>query len=596
MKVHCFGSVPVEDDSPAACVRQFVRLLGNGAVDSEHAEIEVKLVGLSTRAQTTIKEFQPGRTKGVDFAKALAITEELTNLGVAKTKSLNFFLAAGGFRWDGSWAGSTARLVLSDGKVLQRKQRFSLTAHLNFETDNFSDPSIDQMLAAIASATGIPFQKDASTTQIGPDEPGRATPTEILATALTWREILDVAGRAVRQSIDLTGIPHLMTSRQAREFLFDPAKLGKSVRVDFSRNVRRWLRREFPDFSKSEGPWDGEALQKKIGDDLLLTLNIDKPSKAFGKKFTVQLGIALSSARFAPTPSRPLRIGVNLFEFFGIAPLPLQWTYATESDLVEALAACAGVTQRVLGIFEPAALRMQDAYKRKLEEFSGPREVGARQAFDLALPLARAWASDAALIGVNSANLSAQCLPNLGFSMPSLSRDGRLTADGLWRIRFHSRDRQENLYVEVASRGPLTQSTLDAPHGRHWPSDTDQILRDGWVDSGCALSVAITKAGEATGQEDWSEPHMELSSRANPLGPKSIGGPMRDGMFAMEQAWHITLAHKSAGSRTIAMVTVPAHEDRSVTVEVRTYDKHGASTAVSTTPRSRGPHSRSASS
>jgi hypothetical protein len=368
-----------------------------------------------------------------------------------------------------------------------------------------------------------------------------------------------------------------MTSHQAREFLFDPAKLGKSVRIDFSRNARRWLKREFPDFSKSEGPRDGEALQKKIGDDLLLTLNIDKPSRAFGKKFTVQLGIALCSARFAPTPSRPLHIGVNLFELFGIAPLPLQWAYATEADLVEALAACADVTRGVLGIFEPAVLPMQNAYKRKLEEFSGPREVSARQALDLALPLARAWASDAALIGVNSANLSAAYLPSLGLSMPSLSREGCLTADGLWRIRFHSRDRQENLYVEVASRGPLTQSRLDAPHGRHWPSDGDQILRDGWVDSDSALSVAITKARVATEQQDWSEPHMELSSRANPLASKVIAGPMRDGMFAMEQAWHIRLARRSDGSRTIATVTVPAHEDRSITVEVRTYDKHGTS-------------------
>jgi hypothetical protein len=576
MKVHCFASVPVEDDTPTACIRQLVRLLRDGAVDSEGAQIELKLVGISERAQTTIQEFQPGRTKGVDFARALAITEELTNLGVAKTKSLNFFLIASGFRWNGSWAGTSARLVLSDGKVLRQKQRFSLTAHLYFEADDFSDASIDQMLMAVASTTGIPFQKDASTTQIESTEPGRAKPAELLLTALSWREILDVAGRTVRDSIDLTGIPHLMTSRQAREFIFDPAKLGKAVRVDFSRRVRKWLKQEFPGFSKSGVPWDGETVEKRIGNDLALIVNIDKPSRPFSKKFTVRLGIALSSPRFAAAPTRPLCIGFNLFELFGIAPLPLQWTFVTEADLLEALAACADVTRRVLAIFEPAALGMQNVHLRTLDEFSGPREVSARQAFDLALPLARAWAQDAAHIHVNLANLSAPCLPGMSFSLPALTPAGSLAADGLWRIRFHSRDRQENLHIEVPSRGALIQSRVDAPHGRHWPSDADQILLGGWMDSGAALSLAIAKAREETRQEDWSEPRMELSSRADTLATKIVGGPMQDGMFAMEQAWRVTLAHRSGAARTLVTVTVPAHGDRPISVEVRAYDKHGA--------------------
>lgn len=582
MRVHCFASISLDGDNPAACIRQFVRLLGRCSVDCERAEVDVKLVGVSARAQTTIKQFQPGRAKGVAFAKALAIAEELTSLGVAKTKSLHFFLTARGFRWAGSWTASSASLVLSDSKFLQGKQRFALTAHLIFEAADSTDPSMDQMLATIASTTGILFRMDASTMQIGSGEPGRATATELLATALTWREVLERTGRRVRESIDLAGIPYLMTRQQTHDLLFDPAKLGKSARVDFSRIVRKWLKHEFPDFSKSGGPLDGETLEKRIGDDLLVTLNIDKPSRPFAKRFTVQFGIALSSARFAPAPDRPLRIGANLFELFAIAPLPLEWTYSTEQDLLEALTACAHLVHRALAIFEHEAQPMRNAYARNLAEFAGPREVSARRAFDMAQPLARAWATDAALIGITTASVLAPCLSNLNTSMPSLSAKGCLALAGTWRIRFHSRTKQENLHIDVPWRGPIYQTRSEALHGRQWPSYTDHILRGGWLDSTDALSMAMAEVRKVTRREGWSEPSMELSSRANGLTTQVPGSPMKDGMFAMEPAWRLFFTQKSTEARTTATVTVtvtvtvPAHGDGSITVEVQTYDMYGA--------------------
>jgi len=41
--------------------------------------------------------------------------------------------------------------------------------------------------------------------------------------------------RKVRKEISLAGVPHLMTTSEAHAFLFHPSKLGKSVRVDFTR-------------------------------------------------------------------------------------------------------------------------------------------------------------------------------------------------------------------------------------------------------------------------------------------------------------------------------------------------------------------------
>jgi hypothetical protein len=47
--------------------------------------------------------------------------------------------------------------------------------------------------------------------------------------------------------------------------------------------------------------------------------------------------------------------------------------------------------------------------------------------------------------------------------------------------------------------------------------------------------------------------------------------PLQDGMFAMEQAWHVFFTHKSDEARATAMVTVPAHGSDAITVEVQTY-------------------------
>ena len=42
-------------------------------------------------------------------------------------------------------------------------------------------------------------------------------------------------------------------------------------------------------------------------------------------------------------------------------------------------------------MFEPEAAVMQNAYKRRLEEFAGPRQIGAREAYEAALPLVQGW-------------------------------------------------------------------------------------------------------------------------------------------------------------------------------------------------------------
>jgi hypothetical protein len=149
MNINCFVSIPLDHDEPIPAILQFVRLLRSHAVDTEAAEIDLQLLGTSTRAQATIAAFNPERTKKVVFAKALEITEELTSLQLSKMKSLQFLLSAERFRWKGSSPGTSARLALLDSKSFQRQKRFHLSAHLLAESPMAGGAAIGKMIAKL---------------------------------------------------------------------------------------------------------------------------------------------------------------------------------------------------------------------------------------------------------------------------------------------------------------------------------------------------------------------------------------------------------------------------------------------------------------
>ena len=142
-------------------------------------------------------------------------------------------------------------------------------------------------------------------------------------------------------------------------------------------------------------------------------------------------------------------------------------------------------------------------------------------------------------------------------------------------MQFHSRTKHENLYVTVPCHGPVTQTRLDAPAGRHWPSDVDQILRDGWMDSDEAARAALAAAQEKDAADSNTEGQFELSSRANVLAAKVLGLPMRDDMFEITAAWRISFSRMNEKERRITSVSVPAHGGGAPVVEMHAYDKHG---------------------
>jgi hypothetical protein len=579
MRIHCYSSIPLEEDEPVPAIRQFVAVLRKCAVNTEKAELDVNLIGSSKRARTTVQEFQPERAKGAGFQRALEITEELTQLGAAKIKSLNFMLSAQGFRWKGSREGTEARFALLDSKVFQRKSRFDLSVHLMFEAADAKEAFIEPMLAEIAKATGIRFELQVSQMQLGADEAGRATPEELLVTGLAFAELVERVGEKLRKEISLANVPHLMTAPEAMQFVFDPKKMGKSVRVDFTRVMRKWAKTEFPEYATIPNEQNEDVLSKTIAPDMLMSFSVDKKPRAFSKEFTIWLGVGLTSPRFAAAPDRPFLLSLNLFRLFGIGPLPMKWTYFTEADLREALSAAAILLRKVLEVFEAEAAQMGRAHERRLSEFAGPREVSAKEAHETALSLAKAWAEDASLQRITSNAPMTWYLSPFSAVLPAINGDGRLAMYGGWWLHFYSRSKRERLYVTVPCYGPIAQTRVDAPEGRQWPSDGDQILREGWLDSVEALRLARTAAEEKAGLSSAEETkQFELSSRANVAASGVLRPPFREGMFVMEAAWRVLFSRSSEKERRIVNVMVPAYGGGAAVVEVHAYDKHGRPT------------------
>jgi hypothetical protein len=305
-------------------------------------------------------------------------------------------------------------------------------------------------------------------------------------------------------------------------------------------------------------------------------LAVDKKPKAFSKEFTIGLAVGLTSPRFAPSRDRPFQLAVNLFRLFGIAPLPMQWTYHTEADLREALHGAAALLKQVLAIFEPEAAKMQRAPERSIEEFEGPREVSAKEAYELVLPLAKAWAQDAGVMRIVSNMISGPYSAFSAVHLPALNVEGRLAMNGGWWLQFHSRSKKENLYLTVPCLGPIAQTIMDAPEGRFLPTDGDQILADGWIDSVEALRIARAAAQHSATPDTAVEiQYFELSSRAKMTSVETLGPPFREGMFPMETTWRVSFSLVSEDERRITSVTVPAFGDGPAAVTVLAFDKHG---------------------
>jgi hypothetical protein len=558
MLINCYAEIAVHPDEPAEAIRVLVRVLRECTTDSDDARLELNLVATSKRGQATIRELQPQRTKDVPLAEALEITEELLDLPPAKMSSLHIIAAAKGFRWKGSEPGSSARVVLLDTKSFQRKQRFSLGARLEMEVEKADAPRTEATFRRIRAETGFEFVLESGHVQLTSADSGRATPDEMLVTALAWNELVESVSAKVLSSIRLEDEPLLKNSWQASDAQRQHFEAGRPrPRIDFPRAARRWAKQEFAQYSAALSKLHTEYCWRSIAQDVLVGFGVDKKAGPFGRRFTVFLAAGLTSKKFAPAPDRPLVLAVSLFRLFGIDGASLQWIYETKQDLAEAFASAARITKPALALFEAEAARLGQAHKLTLSAFSGPRTLSALEAQSAADATAKGWAPDAGLVRITTFPIARELSPVEVQVPPALN--GRLTSYGAWSLRYHSRVKQRNLDILLPCHGSTARTTMDAPTGRHWPAEADQIIDPGWMDSIEATRIALEAAREKYPEltaEDLIG--LRLASASKGLKAGISLSPPRDGMFDMEAWWSASFTRSGPAGRRSAFVQVPA--------------------------------------
>jgi len=561
LQIRSLCEIPVEVDEPAAAIRQFVRILREHTVPTEKARVAIRLTGTSARARTAIQEFNPRRTEGAAFAQGLAIVEELALLSAAKLKSVTLILSAEDFLWKGAGTGS-GKLHLLDLRVFRRKQRFGMNAMLDLQDVDARSDEISALLAVIKKETGLGFSLEASAVHFETSDTQRATAEQLLVTHLAWNELLLAVSEKVRPSVDILALPGLMSSSASIQYRFDPSKMGRSVRVDFRKITRRWFKEHFADYKPRSVHQDDHGIKKEIAPGMHLFLYFDKRAGSFSKAFRAWLGIAFSTPRYAATPNRPYNLQVDFLDLFDL--FMFGWSYFTKEELDAALEGARPIIRAVLALMEQEApLRLSRAFERKLDEFEGPREITARQAFDLIHPVAQRWASDAALDSIQLFPVITTAEP-LFAGPPLHAGQGRLGPGGQWRMIFHSRMNLGKLQVLVPWRGPIRGSRFGFSRGESMFTDEKmaalqglQGLGDGWIDSGRALELALANVA-AEGLTDKDLNLFELRHD-----------------WRRGSTWRLFAQKKGDQQLTAVHVQVPADGEGEVQVSVTRYDKTG---------------------
>jgi hypothetical protein len=566
------AEITIEPDEPVAALWTFARTLRAGAILTDGARIEPRLLATSARGLKVLRDFKPDRARSVDFANAIAMIEELAQLPIHKVKSLHLIISAMGFRWKGSPLESTGSLVLLDGKSFRHKQRFRLAANLSFESPTAEGRVIEELLQSIESKAGLRFSGGSGFVQMSVQDAARATDAEVMMTALSWHELIESLTELLRGSVELKTVPHLMTAFQAIRYLGDPERARSCERIYFSRHATRWIKAEFQQYlSKSRELADG-YFERAATADTLIGFAIDKKAGRYGKSFTISVSVALTSKRFAPSVDRPARMAVQLSRLYGIAPLPFQWTFDSAKDLSEAFSAATQLLRPVLELLEAEAPKLASAHLCQLSEFAGPRHLSARQAHEVALLRAREWAGDASPIALGAAAIEVP-FPWPLAPHPPLDPAGRLCAGAAWSLTFHSQRKEENLFVRVPCHGTISLTTMDAPAGRQYPSDVDHILRQGWVDSPETLRVALATAQQLLVTISAANLlSCELRSEAAVPDSKMPLLPLRNGMFDMRAWWRMRFSDPHPQQTRRIEVRVPAYGDGTPRVEIRLPD------------------------
>ena len=400
----------------------------------------------------------------------------------------------------------------------------SATAGLRFHALSLKDPTVAATIATVSAQTRLRFGKPMAGFAAGDDrkampqmaqvaDPRLQPPSQEaqLIVLLSFEEAMARASSQIgARTEDLAAVPLLFSRSGGFDKRMRDVMARKKENVNLPSRLKHFMKELFRDYRFDAADPEQVWFRNSLGPTLDLLLMFDKVHQwGLGKTFSIDVAVDFPNTPFGGMHTGLGRTRKNIFWMFHEGWEKQVWAYTTSAELATALDGCGALLGRILPAVEEQCRRLLLPVPATLPQGIDERgPLSAREAYAQVLPLARAWATDAALESVGSSNLLT-IRDGTGWASSSISEDGRLRRQGSWGFKFLSKLLDRYCYYVVPHTGqvwwnfyPVLQSAI--------PKYSSVIEGDDWADSTSVAPRAFQAVAQQSGNFRVSEISLSL--------------------------------------------------------------------------------------
>jgi hypothetical protein len=324
-----------------------------------------------------------------------------------------------------------------------------------FCADSKSGPVAKKVLQELREAFGVEWKKPCEVFDL--NRADRPSAAEMIVIEQRIEEAFAQAAADLDQTqAALTGIPQLYSGMGAIFKRARDVQSGVREEIDLLAEMKQMMRVNFPDYTFCRAGRTGPSFRKRLADHLDGLFSVER-SRGLGKSFSLQYGVDFPDTRFGGATANPLSRPRSLFSLFHKGWMPPEWAYSTSEELAEVLGGCRDVLRMALPALETRLKELLSPIPGALPPDMQMRgRLTAREAYEQALWIAKAWAPDARFAGLHSGGLHA-----VTYDLArGVDLDGRLQSHGSWRVRFESTRLNSDLLVDVPHSGLIRWNSM----------------------------------------------------------------------------------------------------------------------------------------
>jgi hypothetical protein len=318
---------------------------------------------------------------------------------------------------------------------------------------------VKKIISGIGESLGLRFGKN-WLQQANSD--GAPDPDALFAAYKAFQSAFDVATAEIEErGLTVDSLPLLFPRSDAATKRFEDVKQGIRAQVDLVGHLKRFMREYRPQYVFEQADSECVIFRNKLAPQVDALLIFDRHHlHGIGKSFGLQFGVDYPGAADFGQPPILQLFREDFFTLYRKNWEQRAWAYGTEEELARLLSGCRELFSTTLPLLEKRIVEALSPLPMKLPDLIPVfGSLTAREAFAQAIPIAKNWAEDIALISIGSNEH-----PGFGTLLgPSAGFDGRLLRPGFWSVVFHSPKRGANVMVTAPHTGAIRYATFKFP-------------------------------------------------------------------------------------------------------------------------------------